>query len=117
MQANFKASRRIIFSANITYSTGRPITYPVSKYQQGEQVFLQYSKYNQYRISDYFRIDVSAMLNGNLKKNQRVHSSLTLSFYNLTAGTMPIRYTLKVRGKICSLSAFNIWHCHPNNYL
>jgi hypothetical protein len=84
MLANLKASRRFLLTLNINYSTGRPITYPVSQYQLGDQVFLQYSKYNQYRISDYFRTDVSATLNGNLRKNQLTHSSLTFSLYNVT---------------------------------
>lgn len=82
---NLKASRRFIISTSVSYSTGRPITYPVAKYQLGDQVFLQYSKYNQYRISDYFRTDLSVTLHGNLKKNQLTHSSLTFSLYNLTA--------------------------------
>jgi len=83
--ANLKASRRLIISTNVIYSTGRPITYPVSKYQLGDQVYLQYSKYNQYRISDYFRTDIAVTINGNLKKNQLTHSSLTLSLYNVTS--------------------------------
>ena len=83
--ASLKASRRIILSTNIVYSTGRPITYPIAKYQLGEQVFLQYSKYNQYRIPDYFRTDLSLTINGNLKKDQLIHSSVTISLYNLTA--------------------------------
>ena len=82
---NLKASRRFIISTSLNYSTGRPITYPISKYQLGEQVFLQYSKYNQYRISDYFRADLSVTLNGNLKKTQLTHSSLTFSLYNVTS--------------------------------
>ncbi len=83
--ANFKASRRFIISTTLIYSTGRPITYPVAQYKLGDQIFLQYSKYNQYRISDYFRTDLSVTVNGNLKKFQRTHSSITLSAYNLTA--------------------------------
>ncbi len=83
--ANLKASRRFIISTNLTYSTGRPITYPVAQYKLGNQIFLQYSKYNQYRIPDYFRTDLSLTLNGNLKKYQRTHSSVTFSVYNLTA--------------------------------
>jgi hypothetical protein len=84
VMANFKASRRLIISAAMNYSTGRPITYPVAKYQLGDEVFLQYSKYNQYRISNYFRTDVSLTVNGNLKKHQKTHSSLTFSLYNVT---------------------------------
>jgi hypothetical protein len=81
---NLKASRRFIISTDLSYSTGRPITYPVAKYQLGDQVFLQYSKYNQYRIPDYFRTDLSVTFNDNLKKNQLIHSSFTFSLYNLT---------------------------------
>lgn len=83
--ASLKASRRIILSTNISYSTGRPITYPIAKYQLDNEVFLQYSKYNQYRIPDYFRTDLSLTINGNLKKDQLIHSSVTFSLYNLTA--------------------------------
>lgn len=82
---NLKASRRLIISTDLSYSTGRPITYPVAKYQLGDQVFLQYSKYNQYRIPDYFRTDLSITFNDNLKKNQLIHSSFTFSLYNLTS--------------------------------
>ena len=85
IMANLKASRRLIISAAVIYSTGRPITYPVAKYQLGDQIFLQYSKYNQYRIPDYFRTDLSVTINGNLKKYQLTHSSLTFSLYNVTA--------------------------------
>ena len=83
--ASLKASRRLLISTGIYYSTGRPITYPVSKYMLGDQVFLQYSNYNQYRISDYFRTDLSVTLYGSLKKKKLTHSSLTLSLYNVTA--------------------------------
>ncbi|MFO7671415.1 MAG: TonB-dependent receptor [Bacteroidales bacterium] len=83
--ANLKASRRFIFSTTLNYSTGRPITYPVAKYQLGDQVILYYSKYNQYRIPDYFRIDMSLTIDGNLKKKKLFHSTFVFSIYNLTA--------------------------------
>ena len=79
------ASRRFIVSSTIYYSTGRPVTYPVAKYQIGDQVILHYSKFNQYRIPDYFRMDLSFRLEGNLKKNKLLHSTLTFSLYNITA--------------------------------
>jgi hypothetical protein len=83
--ATLKATRRIVFTTNIAYSTGRPITYPIAKYQLGGEVFLQYSKYNQYRIPDYFRIDLSLIVYGSLRTDQRLHSWMTFSVYNLTA--------------------------------
>ena len=42
---NYRFSRRISFSTNFTYSTGRPITYPVSTYYFDGQQFIEYSDY------------------------------------------------------------------------
>jgi hypothetical protein len=81
---NVKASRRVLLSSTINYSTGRPITYPIAKYQLGEQVILHYSDFNQYRIPDYFRMDVSVTFEGNLKANKKIDSSLTFAVYNIT---------------------------------
>ena len=83
--ANLKALRRLILSATVNYSTGRPITYPVAQYKLGDQVFLHYSKYNQYRIPDYFRMDFSVTIEGNLKLRKLAHGTFTFSLYNVTA--------------------------------
>lgn len=81
---SFKFSRRFAISSNFTYSTGRPITYPVSRYEQGGSILLQYSDRNAYRIPDYIRWDLSATLLGNLKLEKLAHSDFTLSVYNVT---------------------------------
>ena len=39
---------------------------------------------NKYRIPDYFRLDLSANLEGNLKKRKLAHSFWMLSVYNVT---------------------------------
>jgi hypothetical protein len=82
--ANIKLNKRISFSGNIVYSTGRPITYPTAIYYQNGQQFLHYSKRNEYRIPDYFRTDLSFVLEGNLRKNKVIHGSWIFSVYNVT---------------------------------
>jgi hypothetical protein len=82
--ANIKLNKRISFSGNIVYSTGRPITYPTAIYYQNGQQFLHYSKRNEYRIPDYFRTDLSFVLEGNLRKNKLIHGSWIFSVYNVT---------------------------------
>ncbi|MFZ4464532.1 MAG: TonB-dependent receptor [Bacteroidales bacterium] len=82
--ANLKLSKRISVSGNIVYSTGRPITYPTAIYYQNGQQFLHYSKRNEYRIPDYFRTDLSVVLEGNLKKKKFIHGSWIFSVYNVT---------------------------------
>lgn len=81
---NYKFSRRFNFSLNTTYSTGRPITLPLAKYDLGGSTRLYYSDRNQYRIPDYFRIDVSINIEGNHKVKKLAHSSWTFAVYNLT---------------------------------
>jgi hypothetical protein len=82
--SNYKFSRRISISATITYNTGHPITYPVAWYRYRGRELLHYSNRNEYRIPDYFRIDFSINIEGNLKIKKLAHSSWSFSVYNLT---------------------------------
>jgi hypothetical protein len=82
--SNYKVSRRLSFSATMEYITGRPITYPISIYYQNGMEYLDFSDRNQYRIPDYFRMDLSVNLEGNLRKSKLAHSFWMLSVYNLT---------------------------------
>lgn len=81
---NFKVNRRLSFSANMVYSSGRPVTYPVSIYYMEGIQYVDYSSRNSYRIPDYFRLDFSINLEGNLKERKWFHSYWMLNFYNLT---------------------------------
>ena len=81
---NYKFSRRINFSLNMTYSTGRPLTMPLGQYELNGAKRLYYSDRNQFRIPDYFRMDISLNLEGNHKVKKLAHSSWTLAVYNLT---------------------------------
>lgn len=82
--ANWKFSRRFSISTNVAYSTGRPITFPIAKYYYGGSERLHYSDRNQYRIPDYFRLDLSINFEGNHKIKKLNHSSWTFGIYNLT---------------------------------
>lgn len=81
---NYKFSRRVSLSGNIVYSTGRPITYPTSIYYLNGSKVLNYSLRNEYRLPDYFRLDLSLKFEGNLHKKKLAHGSLIFSVYNLT---------------------------------
>lgn len=84
MVANYKRGRRISLSANLVYMTGRPATFPVSIYYEYDLPYIHYSDRNSYRIPDYFRIDFSMNIEGNLKKRKKFHSFWMLNIYNLT---------------------------------
>ena len=81
---NYKFSRRFNVSLNMTYSTGRPITLPLAKYDLNGSSRVYYSERNQYRIPDYFRTDFSINMEGNHKVKKLAHSSWTFAIYNLT---------------------------------
>jgi len=80
---NFLFSRRFSFSTNYTWSTGRPITYPVSAYFMGEMLLVHYSDRNKYRIPDYMRLDLSLKFSGNLKSHKIANPHWIFSVYNL----------------------------------
>jgi len=82
--ANYRTNRRLSFSTNLVYTTGRPVTYPLSVYYINEQPIVNYSLRNKYRIPDYFRIDFSINFEGNLKAKKIAHSYWMINFYNLT---------------------------------
>jgi len=82
--SNYKFSRRISASATVVYNTGHPITYPVAWYSLRGRGLLHYSDRNEYRIPDYFRIDFSLNIEGNLRLKKLAHSSWSFSIYNLT---------------------------------
>ncbi len=81
--ANYKFSRRFSLSANAVYQSGRPTTYPTNIYSQGGFQIINFSERNKYRIPDYFRIDLSARIEGNLKKEKPLHGAWVFSIYNL----------------------------------
>lgn len=81
---NYRLNRRLSFSGNIVYNTGRPVTYPISVYYMNGQEVVNFSARNAYRIPDYFRTDLSINLEGNLKSKKKIHSYWMINLYNLT---------------------------------
>jgi hypothetical protein len=81
---NYLYSRRVSFSANYNFSSGRPVTYPVSSYMIGDIVITHYSDRNKYRLPNYSRFDLSVKISGNLKSKRIAHPHWIFSIYNVT---------------------------------
>ncbi|MBX7092079.1 MAG: TonB-dependent receptor [Cyclobacteriaceae bacterium] len=86
---NQKITRRLSFSLNTSYSTGRPVTIPIGVFYYGGAPKTLYSDRNGYRIPDYFRMDFSANIEGSHKLKQWIHTSWTFGLYNVTARKNP----------------------------
>lgn len=82
--ANYKFTHRVSISANADYSTGRPITVPVARYEYGGGYRLYYSDRNSYRIPDYMRIDASLNIEPTHKLGAFTHFSFSIGVYNVT---------------------------------
>ncbi len=89
MVVNYKLTRRFSFSGNFVYQTGRPVTFPVGNYEFNGNEFVLYSDRNQFRIPDFYRLDVGFNVEGNHKIKKFVHSFWTISVYNVLGRNNP----------------------------
>ena len=80
---NYQAGKIITLSANFSYATGRPITIPVSKYSYaGYPTVNSFSQRNEFRVTDYRRLDISATLRGE-HPEKRFQGEWVLSIFNV----------------------------------
>jgi ferric enterobactin receptor len=81
---NYEFDKRVSLSANFTYSTGRPITYPSDKYFVDGIYIPNFTNRNQAKIPDYHRLDLSLNIEPK-QKNRRFQGSWVIAIYNLYA--------------------------------
>jgi hypothetical protein len=124
--ANYRTNRRLSASATFVYTTGRPITYPVSVYYSENQQLLYFSGRNEFRIPDYVRLDLSVSLEGNLYRKKPIHSNWSLNLYNALGrkNVYSVYFSAesgKVRGHKLSIYGVPIftlsWNYKFGNYL
>lgn len=87
--ANYKFTKRFSASANFVYQTGRPVTFPIGKYEYNNAEYVAYSDRNKYRIPDYYRLDLSFNVEGNHKIKKLAHSFWSISVYNVLGRNNP----------------------------
>jgi len=86
---NYKLTRRYSFSANFVYQTGRPVTFPIGTFRFNNSDFVAFSNRNEFRIPDFYRLDLGVNIEGNHKKNKLAHSFWTISVYNVLGRNNP----------------------------
>ncbi|MDG1278734.1 MAG: carboxypeptidase-like regulatory domain-containing protein [Algoriphagus sp.] len=83
-EVNFILSKKMyprgLFNFSVNYATGRPINAVNSSYVLGGLIVPEYSGRNEYRIPDYFRVDISYTVE---KVFSKKGDSLNFSIYNL----------------------------------
>ena len=84
MVLNYKFTHRYSLSANLDYSTGRPVTLPTGRFYFGGGYRTAFSGRNAYRIPDYFRLDLALNIEPGHYLKQFTHMSWTIGVYNVT---------------------------------
>ena len=86
---NYKITKRLSASANFVYQTGRPVTFPLGQFEFNNSDFVFFSDRNEFRIPDFYRLDLSINLEGNHKIKKFAHSFWSLSIYNVLGRNNP----------------------------
>ncbi len=98
---NYKFTKRYSLSSNFVYQTGRPVTFPIGSYNFAGSSYTLYSDRNQFRIPDYYRLDIGINVEGNHKIKKLAHSFWNLSVYNVLGRNNPYNvYFVTEKGKI-----------------
>ncbi len=82
LTASYHLSSRVVLGSNFVYQTGRPATFPQSKYFYSGFIVAQYAERNQSRLSDYHRLDLSMTLKSK-RKEKKSNSEWVFSIYNI----------------------------------
>jgi hypothetical protein len=77
---NFHLGKGRNFNTNVNFSTGRPVTAPSTNYLIGGFLIPDFSERNQFRIPNYFRIDLSYLAKGFVRN---WNDKFNFSIYNL----------------------------------
>ena len=97
---NYKITHRYSFSLNCDYSTGRPITLPMTKYILDNREYVYYSERNSYRVPDFFRIDLAFNIEAGHLIKKLTHSYFNIGVYNLTGRKNPYSIYFTSNGAI-----------------
>jgi hypothetical protein len=81
----YGVSRRLFFSGNFAYRSGRPVSLPTGAYVLDGVPVSNFSNRNQYRIPDYHRLDLAFIIEGNHKRKKFWDGNWIFSFYNVYA--------------------------------
>ncbi|MDX1939898.1 MAG: hypothetical protein SFU99_05055, partial [Saprospiraceae bacterium] len=87
--ASYKVNDKWNVSANFAYATGRPITYPESRYVYDGITVPHYGNRNGARTPDYHRLDVGVQYVPHPNSQKKWKSSWDFGVYNLYARRNP----------------------------
>ncbi|NJN33587.1 MAG: TonB-dependent receptor [Saprospiraceae bacterium] len=94
---NYYLNRLVNFTANFTYSTGRPISLASDRFFFDGKFIPHFPNRNLDRIPDYHRLDVSINIEDSPNRTKRIVSQWNFSVYNLYNRRNPYSVFLKLK--------------------
>jgi hypothetical protein len=117
----YNLAKRVFFTGNFTYRSGRPITVPLAAFQLENTTVTYYSERNQYRIPEYHRLDFALVIEGNHKRRKIAEATWVFSIYNVygrqnpytiffknSTNGVPVPYQLSIIGTLFPSISYNI---------
>jgi hypothetical protein len=117
----YNLAKRVFFTGNFTYRSGRPITVPLAAFQLENTTVTYYSERNQYRIPEYHRLDFALVIEGNHKRRKITEATWVFSIYNVygrqnpytiffknSTNGVPVPYQLSIIGTLFPSISYNI---------
>ncbi|ANF50685.1 collagen-binding protein [Chryseobacterium glaciei] len=90
---SYQLTPKWTLSGAFVYSTGNAVTFPVGRYESGDQTILQYGKRNSNRMPAYHRLDINATYEP--ITNKRFKSSWSFGIYNVYGRSNPFSVTFQ----------------------
>jgi hypothetical protein len=94
----YSLTRKIYFSGIFTYHKGRPISLPRIAYGLDNTPVIDFSNRNNYRLTDYHRLDIALIIEGNNRKRKIFEGSWTISIYNVYGRKNPYSAFFRYNG-------------------
>jgi hypothetical protein len=118
---NFNLNKRLKFSANFSYSSGRPITFPEYYYTSGTDYTMPnyegtdevvwFSEKNKYRVPPYHRLDLTISLSESLRVSKKLKGRWSFSVLNVYGRKNPysIYYKMEEASPVNDYERFNMY--------
>jgi len=81
--ANYDWTKKWSLSGNFTLQSGRPVTYPIGKYEFLDQTINDFDYRNNYSLPAFHHLDISATYTPNPDKKKGWQSEWVFSIYNI----------------------------------
>jgi len=109
--ANYHLNKRLAFSANFVFSSGRPITLPEYKYNEGDDLVVYFSAKNKYRIPSYHRLDLTVSLDESLRLKKKWKGNWSFSVLNIYGrkNAYTVYYRMEEASSVNDFSRFSMY--------